>query len=225
MARYDVPGMKLMPQQLSDSCWYASATMIITWQMERCQMSFSDLVPPALDAQCRQIRDGNVGITNPRIVQMASRLGLKQVPPVAPNSQAFGKIEGLLRKHGPLWVNGDRHIVVIAGIDGDRVKVYDPWPPKSGRIEWRSLVDWLFRETAGDYTIRGGETLTSIGKRHGVDWQTIYNHASNASFRAKRPDPNKIRPGDRVFIPTSASDMDTGAPLAFLYLPTRPCAR
>lgn len=58
-------------------------------------------------------------------------------------------IEGLtgwLRSYGPLWTNGVRHTVVIAGIrcmgkSDYRVKVYDPWPTSPG-IEWRSLTGW-----------------------------------------------------------------------------------
>ncbi len=219
MAKYEVPGMKLIPQRLNMSCWYASAKMIINWQMGRCRQSFNDLVPPELDAQCRALRGADAGITNPVIVQMAVRLGLKQVPPM---SETSSDIESLLRGRGPLWVNGDRHIVVIAGVDGDRVKVYDPWPPDQGKIEWRLLSGWLFRETAGTYKVQRGDSLSAIGRRHGVDWGRIYNHPSNAAFRAKRPNPNQIQPGDEIFIPTSASDMDTSGAVSFLYLPGLP---
>ncbi len=221
MAKYQVPGMKLIPQDKTMSCWYASARMLIQWQMERCQQSFADLVPPELDSKCRQIRDGNGGVNNPQIVQMAKRLGLKQAPPATPTS---AELERLLQYHGPLWVNGDRHIVVLAGIDGDLGKVYDPLPIHIGSVQWRSLSGWLFREFAGNYTVKKGDTLSKIGRLHGVDWKKIYMHDKNRAFRRKRPNPNLIYPGDVVFIPTSISDLDTSAPLTFLYLPARRCA-
>ena len=50
--------------------------------------------------------------------------------------------------YGPLWVNGQTHIVVIAGIDtnAQQVKVYDPWPGIG--IGWRSLANWYVSGTS-----------------------------------------------------------------------------
>ena len=54
-----------------------------------------------------------------------------------------------------------------------------------------------------------GDTLTGIAKQYGFeDWRTIYNHSCNTAFRTKRPDPNKIYPGDKVVIP-NAETSDT----------------
>lgn len=136
---YEVPGMTLIPQNDNMSCWYASARMLIQWKMEQRQQSLMNLIPPEYDAQCRQIRDAANGITNPQLISMAKRIGLTAVPPMSPTPQA---IESWLKLYGPLWVNGISHIVVIAGINGNKVKVYDPWPPKVGKIDWRSLTDW-----------------------------------------------------------------------------------
>jgi hypothetical protein len=49
-----------------------------------------------------------------------------------------------LRRHGPLWTNGKGHIVVIDGVDATSgmVHVLDPWPPRHGKIEWRSYSEW-----------------------------------------------------------------------------------
>lgn len=139
MTDYEVPGMTLIPQQDNMSCWYASAQMLIHWKMNKLRMCLMDLVPPELDAECRVIRDAGGGIVNPRILSMAKRLGLRAVPPMSSTTQA---LEKWLRQYGPLWVNGKQHIVVIAGIRGMRVKVFDPWPPKMGKLDWRSLADW-----------------------------------------------------------------------------------
>ena len=136
---YEVSGMTLMPQQHNMSCWYASAQMLIHWKMNRLRQSLIDLVPPDLDAQCRRIKDAGGGIVNSQILAMAKRLGLQAVPPMSPTTQT---LRSWLVKYGPLWVNGKSHIVVIAGIKGMQVKVYDPWPVKKGKIDWRSLTDW-----------------------------------------------------------------------------------
>lgn len=136
---YEVPGMKLISQQDNTSCWYASAQMVIHWKMNQKRMSFSGLIPPELDAECVKIRDAAGGILNPQILGMARRLGLVAVPPMSPTREA---IDSWLRTYGPLWVNGKQHIVVIAGIRGTSVKVYDPWPPKTGKVDWRSLETW-----------------------------------------------------------------------------------
>ena len=141
MGRYIVPGMKLIPQQMTMSCWYASAQMLVHWRQEQAHACLSGLIDPALDAQCRLIRDTDSGITNPQILPMARRIGLKEVPPMSPTPETM---EDWLRHYGPLWVNGKSHIVVIAGIDTGKVEVlvYDPAPLNTGRVEWRSLVTW-----------------------------------------------------------------------------------
>lgn len=135
--------MKLIPQQMTMACWYASAQMLIHWRMEKSQMCFANLVPPELDAQCRTIRDADTGIDNPEIIRMAKRLGLVAVPPMSPSPEA---LESWLAQYGPLWVNGNTHIVVIAGIKaggtGHLVKVYDPGPVGVGSVDWRDLMNW-----------------------------------------------------------------------------------
>jgi hypothetical protein len=47
-----------------------------------------------------------------------------------------------------------------------------------------------------------GECLSSIAHDFGFgDWHTIYDDPHNSAFRAKRPDPNLIYPGDELYIP------------------------
>jgi hypothetical protein len=141
VSRYEVPGMTKIPQDKMNSCWYASAQMLIKWRQDQAQQSLGWLVPPELDADCKLLHDGNGKILNPQILPMAKRLGLKSVPPVCMTPE---RMERLLRSYGPLWVNGVSHIVVIAGIDtkAQMLKVYDPEPIGIGRIEWRSYIGW-----------------------------------------------------------------------------------
>lgn len=141
---YIVPGMKLIPQTLNMSCWYASLQMLIKWKEEQKQVSYANLISPEFDAQCVAFRDANGGIQNPQILKVAKSIGLKSVPPVSPTPEA---IEDWLENYGPLWVNGKSHIVVIAGIMtlpfvGTMLLVYDPWPVNVGKVEWRSLDTW-----------------------------------------------------------------------------------
>lgn len=57
------------------------------------------------------------------------------------------------------------------------------------------------------YVVRAGDTLTRIARDHGfVDWRAIYYHPENAAFRARRPDPNRIFPGDQLRIPAGAGN-------------------
>lgn len=157
---YEVPEMTLIPQQETMSCWYASAQMLIKWKQDQLLQSLADLAPPDLDDVCRSIRDPNRGIKNSQIVQMAKRLGLKAVPPMSPKPST---IMNWLRIYGPLWVNGQTHIVVIAGVDGMNVKVYDPAPVGEGQIDWRSFQGWYV-----------GGTVSS--RDTGRDVETVFLH-------------------------------------------------
>lgn len=52
------------------------------------------------------------------------------------------------------------------------------------------------------YVVKRGDSLSKIAQSHKLrSWQEIYNHPKNAAFRAKRPNPNVIQPGDSFFIP------------------------
>lgn len=58
----------------------------------------------------------------------------------------------------------------------------------------------------GEYTVVAGDNLTRIASRHGIRyWQNIYLDTANDAFRATRPDPGIIRPGDRIQIPEISS--------------------
>ena len=52
------------------------------------------------------------------------------------------------------------------------------------------------------YTVRSGDTLIRIARQNGYDsWEEIYYHDDNRSFRDRRPDPNRIYPGDVLILP------------------------
>lgn len=51
------------------------------------------------------------------------------------------------------------------------------------------------------YTVKKGETLGSIAKRHSMSWKSLYEHPRNIGLRSKRPNPNRIFPGDEMWVP------------------------
>lgn len=46
-----------------------------------------------------------------------------------------------------------------------------------------------------------GETTSSLAKKKGFFWKTIWEHPENAALRAKRKDPNVLFETDDIFIP------------------------
>ncbi len=57
------------------------------------------------------------------------------------------------------------------------------------------------------YTVRAGDTLVAIAKRFGfASWREIYDHPDNEPFRRKRPNPDRIFPGDVLLIPGRAAE-------------------
>jgi hypothetical protein len=62
------------------------------------------------------------------------------------------------------------------------------------------------------HRVNQGEFLASIARQYKISrWQTIYEHADNAEFRRKRPNPNVIHPGDRIVIPDMETRTEKGA--------------
>jgi len=156
---YIVPGMNLIPQTTMMGCWYASAKMLITWRRGQVQMTEASMPDPSEDPASAALFASNSGVQNPAILPMAKRLGLESVPPMSPTPEA---IESWLRRYGPLWVNGKTHIVVIAGINGNNLLVYNPAPVGTGGIQWLSF-DWYI----------GG---SASARDTGADVQTVFLH-------------------------------------------------
>jgi hypothetical protein len=135
--------MKLIPQDKTMSCWYASGMMVINWRRQSRQMTELAHPDPSQVAEWKKLYQDNTGITNAKITRFAKDLGLKFVPPLSPTVDAIAR---WLKQYGPLWVNGKRHITVIAGIrdtgSETEVLVFDPAKPGKPSGEWRSLSKW-----------------------------------------------------------------------------------
>lgn len=62
-----------------------------------------------------------------------------------------------------------------------------------------------------EYTINQGECLHSVAVEHGFNWETLWNHASNARLKNLRRDPSVLNPGDVLMIPEKTQKQDSGA--------------
>ncbi len=58
------------------------------------------------------------------------------------------------------------------------------------------------------YIVCPGDTLSGIARQHGfAEWETVYGAGCNEQLRLRRPNPDQIRPGDRIFIPSKPEDV------------------
>ncbi|NLD93590.1 MAG: LysM peptidoglycan-binding domain-containing protein [Fibrobacter sp.] len=64
-----------------------------------------------------------------------------------------------------------------------------------------------------EYIIQKGDSLSNIAKKYFIaDWEVLYFHDENAQFRKSNPDYNKIRVGDKLFIPSVFSLVTESGP-------------
>jgi len=61
------------------------------------------------------------------------------------------------------------------------------------------------------YEAKADDCINSIAHRHGLFWETVWEHAENAELRKKREDPNVLMAGDLVFIPVLQMRYEAGA--------------
>lgn len=63
---------------------------------------------------------------------------------------------------------------------------------------------------SSSYSVKSGDTLSGIAKAHGFSsWRDIYYAPENAAFRTKRPNPDKIFPGDVLVLPAKGRNKST----------------
>ena len=154
---YEVPNMRLIPQDKTMSCWYAAGQMIIKWRRRSLRMTELAHPDPSQVKRWKKLYNDNTGITNAKIIAFARDLGLRAVPPLSPTP---GLILSWLKTYGPLWVNGKRHITVIAGIkkvkEKYKVLVFDPALSSMPLGEWRGLEDWYINDNHSGRDTSGG---------------------------------------------------------------------
>jgi len=59
------------------------------------------------------------------------------------------------------------------------------------------------------YKVRQGDSMSSLARKHGFCWETIWNHPENDQLKQQRGNPDILYPGDRVFIPALIQKEET----------------
>jgi hypothetical protein len=146
--RYEVPNLRLIPQDQTLSCWYASAQMLIEWRRNARRMTEANLPDPSELPQYIRMHTNNDAIPWATIRQFARDLGLVPLPLMSPTPDT---VLGWLRQYGPIWADGMKyvtangvtqsygHVVVIGGIstNPDQILVLDP--EHGGSRTWEPL--------------------------------------------------------------------------------------
>jgi Papain-like cysteine protease AvrRpt2 len=143
-----VYGVKLIPQDQTMACWWASTLMMYEWR----KATGGKAVDPRTNGFVVGIHTANNGLAFAMMRMYAQMVGLRAKPFAAPT---VGLLANWLRA-GPLWttgiainwtgqVAGPGHVVVIAGLRAVQnsneyeIYVYDPWPPNVGHQGWRPI--------------------------------------------------------------------------------------
>lgn len=148
VARYVVPRVPLIPQDMQMSCWYASAQMLIQWRREKTQSTESGLPDPSEVDTAVDLYKADNGLAWTDMIAFARAMGLRNVPPMSPRLEAIAE---WLHDYGPIWTAGYKkppvgsaygHVVVIVGVGPGQLFIHDPEPMNQGTKAWRPQ-SWL----------------------------------------------------------------------------------
>jgi hypothetical protein len=116
--------------------------MLIQWKRAQALSTRAGHPDPSEVPYAVKREASNHGLPYSHALKLERLLGLL---PIMPTSVTIDGFQRLLLTHGPLWTHGQRHIVVIAGVNQESKElfVHDPLPPAFGNKSWRSLVDWF----------------------------------------------------------------------------------
>lgn len=67
-------------------------------------------------------------------------------------------------------------------------------------------------DTHFPYRVQPGDCISSISKRYGMHWETVWNDPENQGLKDKRQDPNVLFPGDIVQIRKNETKQEPCAP-------------
>lgn len=127
--------IRRITQDKNMPCWYASATMVLTYRnvaMSVVNMSSN------IDALTRYFND--VEIFSGECYKFASEVGLHSDQSIFIDGFSVKNYSIYLKMYGPLWfgglfygLTGERnrgHVVVVCGVAGDKLLIADPDPAK-----------------------------------------------------------------------------------------------
>lgn len=224
---YTVPGLKFVYAQPSTmACWATVYTMMKSWKRGTGYPNIRGAIVP-LGTPWITYFDSNTGIPPAQGSGFQAAVGLVQEPRSNPSPQGW---QALLQQYGLLWVTGTVpggiHDRILQGISGDEtgpgtfMSIIDP----SGGRQYLESLDTFLAGFEGQskvepfysdyqilhfasaqivqerYTVRSGDTLSSIAKLYYDDadkWPLIFN----ANKRIIGPNPNIIRTGQQLVIP------------------------
>lgn len=75
-----------------------------------------------------------------------------------------------------------------------------PQPAPAPAGQWATVVKWAKGQGRGTPSTLWGIAEKFYG--NGATWQQIWNAPQNAAVRGKRGAPEKIKPGDKIWVPT-----------------------
>lgn len=148
---------------------------------------------------------------NPNLIHPGDEVMIPQAPMIRPPKDAlFGIV--LLNADGTPR-GGERYSVAMEGgatrtgeLDVDGSAEFTKVRPGECTVSFPKLQE-PWRDSGGQapplriHVIKRGEWLSKIAKKYGMSWRFLYYHASNEAFRKKRPNPDKVYPGDKLVIP------------------------
>lgn len=143
---YIVMGVPLIPQTYEHGCWYAATQMLIQWRRSRF-IPGDNVLDPSEDPIYQEMYNKKDGLHTQLVVEYAKQLGLRTL---SNKFQTSDEIGGMLKRYGPLWTTTYKHVMVIAGISGERLYMLDPDPPNEGSRAWMDFYVyydiWLKRK-------------------------------------------------------------------------------
>jgi N-acetylmuramoyl-L-alanine amidase len=63
----------------------------------------------------------------------------------------------------------------------------------------------------GEYVVQPGDCVDSIAEKHGLCWETVWDHPDNSVLKAERKGPNLLLPGDRLTVPEKSRGEESGS--------------
>jgi ABC-type bacteriocin/lantibiotic exporter with double-glycine peptidase domain len=139
----DVP---VVAQHNANSCWHAGAFMIWRyWQGVTSRQGPMYTVPEAYAVS------DTTPLQYAQYIVLARNVGLRDVG--VKNYHSSDDLHGYLKDQGPIWSNGlwfgPGHVIVLTGIDGDKVFFNDPdgGKQKENTVKW--FNEKLFTQWAG----------------------------------------------------------------------------